>query len=186
MPRSLALLALLAGLVIAMRPAAAVAGVIMSKDEALESAFPAGVAVDPVTVFLTDAQLAQFRSEGAVAPESKLFTYYRGTRDGALVGYAVITSHVVRTMPEAFMVILTPDGTIDRVVMLAFYEPPEYQPPTRWLEQFHQRRMDGSPWRIGNDLHGLSGATLTANAIRDGLRTMLVLHKLVMRPAGAP
>jgi hypothetical protein len=174
MPRSLALLALLAGLVIAMRPAAAVAGVIMSKDEALESAFPAGVAVDP------------FRSEGAVAPESKLFTYYRGTRDGALVGYAVITSHVVRTMPEAFMVILTPDGTIDRVVMLAFYEPPEYQPPTRWLEQFHQRRMDGSPWRIGNDLHGLSGATLTANAIRDGLRTMLVLHKLVMRPAGAP
>lgn len=162
------------------------AGVLLAKDEALAAAFPAGVQVETVNVFLTDAHLEACRNEGATPPESKLFTYYRGTRDGAVVAYAVIDSHVVRTMPEAFMAVLTPDGAIDRVIMLAFYEPPEYQPPERWLQQFGQRRLDGSPWRIGNDLHGLTGATLTANALRDALRTILVLHKLVMHPPRSP
>jgi hypothetical protein len=107
-------------------------------------------------------------------------------RDGVLLGYAVIDSHIVRTLPEAFMAVLGPDGTVQRVVLLAFYEPPEYRPPERWLRQFEGRRLDTDGWRVGRDIHGISGATLTTHALRDAVRKITALHAVVMSPPRPP
>jgi Na+-translocating ferredoxin:NAD+ oxidoreductase RnfG subunit len=99
-----------------------------------------------------------------------------------VVGYAVIDTHVVRTLPEAFLVVLSPDGRLDRLLLLAFHEPPEYQAPERWLAQFEGRDTTTEGWRIGRDLHGLTGATLTAHAVADAVRKILALHAAVIRP----
>jgi hypothetical protein len=157
------------------------AGAFYAKDEALRLAFP-DAEVRSHTVFLTPEQETAVKTRTGLDLESKLFTYYEGRRGGELVGFAVIDTHIVRTLPETFMAVLTPAGAIDRVVVLAFYEPPEYAPPERWLGQFEGRVLDESPWRVGRDVHGIAGATLTAHAVRDGLRKILVLHDLVMRP----
>ena len=166
-------------------PAIARAGVFYAKDEALELAFP-DAEVRTRTVFLTPEHIAAVKARTGLDIESKLFTYYEGRRGGELVGFAVIDTHIVRTLPETFLAVLTPAGTLERVVVLAFYEPPEYAPPARWLGQFEGRGLDDSPWRLGHDVHGISGATLTAHAVRDGLRKILVLHDLVMRPQVGP
>jgi hypothetical protein len=155
--------------------------VYLAKDEALAVAFPEGTTVDKRTAFLTSAQVAELKAAG-VELDSKMFTYYRGLRGGELVGYAVMDSHVVRTLPEAFMAVLRPDGTIDRVVMLAFYEPPEYAPKANWLAQFQGRKPGAGNFRLGRDVHGVSGATLTSNAIAGGLRKIVALYGIVMRP----
>lgn len=174
------LVALVLLLVLGAAPAAS-AEVYYARDEALALAFPAGTTVEPRTAFLTDAQAAALGTDTAA---SKLFTYYRGVHDGRVIGYAVIDSHIVRTLPEAFMAVLKPDGSVDRVVMLAFYEPPEYAPAERWLEQFAGRRHHpaGDGWRVGRDVHGISGATLTANAMADAMRRIVLLYELVIRP----
>ena len=155
--------------------------VYLAKDEALATAFPAGTTVEKRTAFLTDAQVAELKRAG-VELESKMFTFYRGLLGGELVGYAVIDSHVVRTLPEAFMAVLRPDGTIERVVMLAFYEPPEYAPKENWLAQFQGRKPGEGNFRLGRDVHGITGATLTSNAIAGSLRKIAALYGLVMRP----
>jgi hypothetical protein len=160
------------------------AEVFYAKDEALALAFP-GASVVARTIVLTEEQVAVVKERAGVALESRLVTYYTGVRDGAVTGFAIIDSHVVRTLPEVFMATLTPEGAIDRVVLLAFYEPHEYLPPARWLEQFNGRGLGQDGWRLGRDLHGISGATLTAQAVRDGLRKVLALHDLVIRPAAA-
>ena len=134
---------------------------------------------------LTEDQVAAVKERTGVEVESRLLTYYTGVRDGAVIGFAIIDSHIVRTLPEVFMAMLTPQGSIDRVVLLAFYEPSEYLPPERWLQQFNGRGPGGDGWRIGRDLHGISGATLTAQAVRDGLRKIVALHDLVIRPIAA-
>ncbi len=162
---------------------AARAGVFYAKDEALALAFPEGTQVESHTAILTDAQVEACKAK-QVAVESKLFTYYTGTRDGKVVGYAVIDSHVVRTLPEAFMAVLSPDGAVDKVVMLAFYEPPEYAPPPKWLAQFDGKRLDGG-WRVGGDVHGIGGSTLTAHAMTNAVRKVILLYDLVIRPAPA-
>jgi hypothetical protein len=174
-------LAAWAAFLVLLTPGLAGAGVTYAKDEALKLAFP-DAEVRTHTVFLTPEQLAAVKERAGVDVDSKLFTYYEGRRDGELVGFAVIDTHIVRTLPETFLAVLSPDGVIARVIVLAFYEPPEYQPRPRWLAQFEHRALDGAPWRLGHDLHGISGATLTALAVRDGLRKILVLHDVVMRP----
>jgi hypothetical protein len=182
-PRFYARGACLLTLLIVAVPVRARGEVFHSKTEALALAFPADVTVRPETAFLTREQLAAVKERSGVEPDSELFTYYVGRRGDDVVGYAVIETHVVRTLPETILAVLTPDGRVDRVVLLAFHEPREYMPPERWLRQFDGRALDGQGWRLGHDIHGISGATLTADAIPRGLRKILLLHDLVMRPS---
>lgn len=159
------------------------AGALLATDEALATAFP-GASVERKTAFLTDAQVAAVRERTGRAPDSKLFAYYEARRDGRIAGWAVVATHVVRTLPEAFLVVLAPDTTVQRVLMLAFYEPPEYRPPDRWLEQFAGRSDDDAKgWRVGRGIHGLTGATLTAHAVTGGIREILAIFRQVH---GAP
>lgn len=172
----------------ALASAAAIAraGALLAKDEALARAFP-GATVEPKTVFLTDAQSEAVRAETGRAPASKLFTYYEARRDDHVVGLGVIATHVVRTLPEALLVVLTPDAKVDRVLLLAFYEPPEYRPPDRWLQQFvGRRRDDGTGWRVGRDVHGLTGATFTSNAVTGAIREILAIVAQVRPATGKP
>ena len=157
----------------------------VASDEALRLAFP-DAQVEPHTVFLSEAQVALVAERTGRPLATKLFTYHVARRAGAIVGYGVIETHVVRTLPEAFLVVLDPEGSITRVIMLAFYEPPEYRPPDRWLKQFDGRRTgDARGWRVGREIHGISGATLTAYAVTDALRRILLLFDLVVRPGAS-
>ena len=158
-------------------------GAYYSKDEALALAFPDADAIHPKSAFLTEAQAAAVAKRTGTKPESLLFSYYVGERDGQVVGYAVIDTHIVRTLPETFLAVLTPEGTVKQLILLAFYEPPEYQPSERWLAQFQGRALTGAGWRLGHDIHGISGATLTARAIPEALQKVLLLYELVMAPA---
>jgi len=161
------------------------AAALLAKDEALARAFP-GATVEMKTVFLTDAQIAAVRERTGREPASKLFTYYEARRDGHVTGWGVITTHVVRTLPEALLVALTPEMKIDRVLLLAFYEPPEYRPPDRWFEQFAGRHGDdGVGWRVGRDVDGLTGATLTSHAVTGAIREILAIVEQV-RGADTP
>lgn len=160
------------------------AEVFYAKDEALALAFPDTNAIEAETVFLTDEQVAAVRAQVGVELDSHLFTYYVARRGDAVLGYAVIDTHTVRTLPETFLVVLGPEGTISRLMLLAFYEPREYMPPQRWLTQFEGRDLTGSGWRLGHDIHGISGATLTARALPQALRKILALYRLVIQSAG--
>lgn len=176
---------LLAALSAVCAPAAADAGAFYAKDEALRLAFPDAPEVQPRTVILTDAQAVAVKDRAGVDLDSRLFTFYTARRDDQILGYGVIDTHTVRTLPETFLAVLTPDGRVDQVLLLAFYEPKEYMPPPHWLEQFKGRTLSGT-WRVGRDLHGISGASLTARAIPQALRKILALYDIAIRPPHMP
>jgi len=166
---------------VAVTAATAHAAVLLSQEEALRTVFP-GAETTVETVVLTEAEVAAVEAASGQRPDSKLFRWFTARRDGRVVGYAVIDTHVVRTLPEALLVVLSPVGRVERVLVLAFHEPPEYQAPERWLEQLEGRDAASEGWRIGRDLHGLTGATLTAHAVADAVRKVIALHAAVIRP----
>jgi Na+-translocating ferredoxin:NAD+ oxidoreductase RnfG subunit len=112
--------------------------------------------------------------------DSKLVKIYTGLREGEVLGYAVIEVHNVRTLPEAFMVVMTPEGSVRSLRLLAFHEPLDYLPTERWYEQFAHKSLE-SPLHLGGDVHGVVGATLSAQATTRGVRRALALYEVLVR-----
>ncbi len=159
------------------------ATVFLAKDEALALAFPGAARIEERVFILTDAQKAEVERQARAPLESQLWTLHVGWKGTEMLGYAVIDSHVVRTMSETFMVVINPTGTLRRVDVLAFNEPPEYLPTARWIEQFPGRRLDDD-LKLGAGVQGITGATLSAQAMTAGVRRALALFAvLVQGPA---
>ncbi len=154
--------------------------VFLSKEEALELAFPEADQVERKTFFLTEDQKERAEGLARSALDFNLFTFFVGKKGENVLGYAAIDVHVVRTFPEAFLIILGPDGRVTNTVLLAFYEPREYLPSERWLEQFPGSDLN-SDLRVGRRIHGIAGSTLTARAVTGAVRKVLALYRVLIQ-----
>jgi Na+-translocating ferredoxin:NAD+ oxidoreductase RnfG subunit len=155
--------------------------VLLSQEQALALAFP-DAKVERVSAVLTEAQEKLVVALAGSKPSSKLLAYYRATKDGVPAGTAWFESHLVRTLPEAIMVVVSPEGAVQRVEILAFREPREYMAPSKWLAQFPGRRLDGE-LALKRGIRGMSGATLTSRAVTDAVRRCLALRAVLAADA---
>ncbi len=155
------------------------ATVFYSRDEALKLAFPDADRVAPKEFFLTAAQRAAIEKEAKSPLDSDLLTVYVGYRGDHPSGYALFDTHVVRTLPETFLVVLSAEGTVTATHLLAFYEPPEYAPPDRWLAQFHGAALSDE-LRVGRGIAGITGSTLTSEAVTGGIRRALAIYAVLL------
>jgi hypothetical protein len=153
------------------------ARVLLTQEQALRLAF-GDAKVERQARFLTDAQLTRARTLAGVPVESALVTRYAATREGRPAGVAYFDTHVVRTLPETVMIVVDPEGKIARIEILSFGEPEEYLPRARWLEQFPGRGLDGE-LAIRKGVHGITGATLSAQAVTDASRRVLAVHRVL-------
>ena len=171
-------LPLFAGLLLAL--AAPTGGTVFySRDEALKLAFPDADRVAPKEYFLTAAQRAAIEKAARSSLDSDLLTVYVGYRGDRPSGYALFDTHVVRTLPETFLVVLSPAGAVTATHLLAFYEPPEYAPPDRWLEQFRGAALSDD-MRVGRGIAGITGSTLTSEAVTGGIRRALAIYAVLL------
>jgi len=156
------------------------AKVFYSQSEALELAFPNAEKVASNTFILDENQVERIESLAKSELDSKLVKIYTGMREGEVLGYALIDVHNVRTLPEAFMIVLSPAGAVRSLRVLAFHEPLEYKPTNRWYSQFDNRSIE-APLRVGGDIHGVVGATLSAHATTRGVRRALAYYEVLLQ-----
>lgn len=175
-------IALLAALSLALLTGGARAKVFYSRSEALALAFPDADHVEDRTHVLSQEHVARIESLAHGPLDSKLVRIYTGFEKGEVVGYAFIDVHTVRTLPEAFLIVLSPQGAIRTLRVLAFHEPLEYKPSDRWYNQFEDKSL-AEPLRLGGDVHGIVGATLSARATTRGVRRALALYEVVVQNA---
>jgi hypothetical protein len=166
-------------------PSAGAAEVYLSRQEALAQAFPEADRVEERTVILDDDQARAVEALARTPLESRVVKIYEGKVGDETRGYAFIDVHTVRTLPEAFLVRIAPDGRVGQLRLLAFYEPPEYAPAEAWLAQFDRRGLD-EELRLGGRIHGIAGSTLSARAVTGGVRRALALFEVLVRGAAAP
>jgi hypothetical protein len=160
--------------------AGARAEVFHTQKEALALAFPEADRVESETFVLTEEQAARIESLSRAPLESKLVKIHRGLRGGELLGYAVIDVHNVRTLPEALLVVLSAAGEVRNLRVLAFHEPLDYLPRERWYQQF-DAKTGSAPLRLGGDIHGIVGATLSARAATQGVRRALAYYDVLLQ-----
>jgi len=158
------------------------AKVYLTKDDALKKAFP-DAEIERKTLFLSDEDVKRVESLSVTKVESKILTYYIAMENGNIIGYAFFGSHIVRTKPEVYIVVINPDGSIKYVEILAFYEPEEYLPPKRWFEQFGGKVLDDNLW-TKRGISAVTGATLSANSITQEVRKTLSVFKIMILKKG--
>jgi hypothetical protein len=159
---------------------AAGATVYHARDEALKLAFPDADRVVPKDFFLTRDQRTAIETLAKSKLESDLLTVYVGHHGEQVIGYAIFDTHVVRTLPETFLVVLSPTGAVTGTYLLAFYEPPEFAPPERWLAQFHDATLNDE-LRVGRGIVGITNSTLTSEAVTGGIRRALAIHAALLK-----
>jgi hypothetical protein len=156
------------------------AKVFHSKQEALTLAFPDADKVDTRTFFLTEEQVQRIATLATTPVESKLVTVYVGQKNGEVLGYGFIETNIVRTLPETFLIVVSPTGSIQKLFVLAFYEPEEYLPAERWLRQFDQKALNPD-LQLRRDIYGIAGATLTSRAVTSGVRKVLAFFQVLFQ-----
>ena len=146
----------------------------LTREEALKLAFP-GCEIERSTAFLDkDEQKAVAKLAGGEFKSAVVYPY-RATKKGKLVGVAYFDTHRVRTLRETLMVSVAPDSSIARVELLSFAEPTDYIPRGKWYEQFKGRKLDAD-LSLKRKIHGVTGATLTAQSSTRCARRVLALH----------
>jgi hypothetical protein len=172
-----------ATLAAALAVAADAATVLVTVDEALALAFPAAT-VSRETLFLTDRQLqAAAELAGGEQPGAMVTRFVARNGDRTL-GYGYLDTHRVRTLPETLLVILTEDGLVRRVEVVAFREPLEYLPRDGWYRQFDGQGLSDD-LALKRRIRPVTGATLTASATTAAVRRVLAVHAAVCG-RGAP
>lgn len=154
------------------------AQIFYSKTEALELAFGKAT-VENLSLFPDEAQTAKIQQLAKTKLESGLFTFYVGKENGKILGYAAIESETVRTKPETVMILLTPEGGLKSITVLAFHEPPEYMPPERWFESLANRALDDMDFSKGID--GVSGATLSTRSALNSTRKVMAIYQVMVK-----
>lgn len=158
----------------------AVANVFLAQDEALARAFSNGEEVSEQTIVLSDEQRAEIEALAETKLTSNLFHYYEGRSNGEVSSYAVIDSRIMRSNLAVFMVVLSKDFTVRKVVLLAFNEPQEYMPPEAWLKRLESSAQIGEVFP-GQSIPPIAGSTLSANGLSDGVRAVRASFEVVVR-----
>ncbi len=158
------------------------AKVFASQNQALAEAFPDASRIDRQTLLLRAEQVEQIEALSGRSVDAKVVVIHVAYQGEKILGFAEIAVHVVRTQPEAMLIVLTPEGRVRSVRIIAFHEPLDYLPTDAWYAQFVGKRRDDG-LRLGREIHGVVGATLSAQAAVDGVRRMLAYWEVLLRPA---
>ena len=147
-------------------------------EEILRRVFPQAERVEKRFVYLTRDQQAEVEKRARVRAVPRLYRFYEVRRGAEVIGYGVTDTHILRTHSETLLIVLEADGRVRQVEVLAFEEPPDYQPSDRWLRRFQGRALDDRLW-LGRDVPNVTGATITATAVLRSVRTVLAVWQVI-------
>jgi electron transport complex protein RnfG len=147
-----------------------------TQQQAIAAAFPS-LQVERKSLFLTKEQAASIEKLSRTKVASRVVTYYVSRSTAGVSGVAFFDRQIVRDMPVTFMVAVKPTGEVDRIEILAFDEPDDYLPPLRWLQLYRTRRLSDD-LMIGRAIPHITGASLTSQAMNDGVRRALATFEV--------
>lgn len=152
-------------------------GQVVTREEALAAAFP-GARIRAERVFLTQEQVKQATALAGAGIPSPLIARYVADRVGKPVGRAYVDTHVVRTKKESLLILLDEDGTVRRIEVTAFLEPPEYRGSADWYGQYRGKTLHDAP-ALGRSIRPIAGASLTAQAANQAVRRVLAIDRVL-------
>ncbi len=156
---------------------------LVSVEQALAAAFPRSGAVERLTPAPTPAQRAAVLARAPVRAAARLSGVWVAHSGGVVDGIAFLDQVVGRTEYITWMCVLGADGRVRQARVLSYREPYGGEVrDERFLAQF-RGKGPGDALRVGHEIAGIAGATLSVMALAERLAFILAYHDLVLQQA---
>jgi electron transport complex protein RnfG len=161
-------------------PAVAQATQYLTVEQAQRQLFPAAERFSPTPIRVSPELRARVASEsGTQADEDP--RVWRAIRGDGILGSFIVDEVIGKHELITYAVAIDPQGVVRGIEILDYRETRggEVRDP-RWRAQFVGKGPRDA-LRLGEDIQNLSGATLSSRHITDGVRRLVVLHRLVLK-----
>ncbi len=155
------------------------AALLISPFEAMEQTFECSK-IEKKNTLLSKIEASEVEKKAKYSLKSKIFRIYRAKCDGVLKGYGILVSNIVRTKNAAILYMFHPDGKLESIQVVAFNEPLEFLPSKNWLSQFNDED-ELFTLRVGKNVSPISGATLTARNVVNGIRVAAAVLEILKK-----
>jgi len=156
------------------------AELLMTRDQALETAFPGNNSVEKIDIFLNKNQINRIEELSRAKLDSRIYIFYKFKNGDNTLGYAVLNTHLLRTKSETVMYVISSEGRLINAEILAFFEPSEYMQSDKWLMLFEYKKLDDE-LRIDRGIPNITGATLTTHAFTKSVRKVLAIFEVAVK-----
>ena len=154
---------------------------LMTLPEALRAIFPQASQIVPDTLRLTKEQIEKIETQAQIGRDFFLeqgYNVHVAQNDSAEpLGYAFEDTVKGKWGPIHYLVGIDPAGKVIKVIVLSYQERrgrPTAKP--RFLKQFIDKTVK-DPLQLRKDINGISGATVSSQAITDGVRKLLFIFE---------
>ncbi|MBC7683975.1 MAG: FMN-binding protein [Bdellovibrionales bacterium] len=178
MRRPLELATFLLPLAAAVAPAHATDYLSVSAAQALLFPTAQQFAAHPLT--LTGEQRDRIKQMAGVRQRSEEQKAWRAERDGKLLGWFLVDDVVGKHEFITYATAISPDGRVLGMEVMSYRETHGGQVrDMSWRKNFFGKTL-ASPFKLDEDVPNISGATLSSRNLLDGVKRMLVIHKLYL------
>lgn len=162
-------------------PAAyAEAKIFISIEQAQKKMFN-GQTLRQMPVLLTEEQTEKMRAASSVRQPFRGDRVWQAADGSWFIVDEVLGKHEMITYALA----VNADGSIRQIEILEYRESYGYEvADASWRDQFIGKTA-GSAFKLGADIKNISGATLSSKHITDGVKRLMVMHAMVLRPLNA-
>lgn len=163
-----------------------VAAEYLSVEQAQKSLFPEADRFDEVVLALSPAQKQQVASLAGPQPPHRSLRSWKALKGDALLGYVFVDEVVGRQDFITYAAGIDTAGRLGTLEVLAYRE--SHGGEVRgdaWRRQFHGRQSLDQ-LHFETDIKNIAGATLSCGHVTQGVRWLVALWQVTLRPASAP
>lgn len=151
--------------------------------QAQHALFPKADSFVESPVKLSSEQRDRIKALSGVRQRTDSQPVWRVLQDGHPIGWFIVDEVVGKHEFITYAAAISPDGAVQGIEVLSYRETHGGQVrDAAWRRQFAGKRLT-DPFKLDRDVVNISGATLSCRNLTDGVKRLLVLHKLVL--AGA-
>jgi Na+-translocating ferredoxin:NAD+ oxidoreductase RnfG subunit len=153
----------------------------MSVEQARALVFPAADEFVMKTLQLTPEQMQEIERLSGVPGRTARHQVWQARTKGAAIGWFFVDQVIGKHELITYALGINADGTIGQVQVIEYLENVGSQVRyPRWRDQFVGKTVE-SRLEVDSDIENISGATLSARHVTDGIRRLMFVHKAMLR-----
>ena len=156
------------------------AQLLLSPFDALKMNFNDDIKIEKKSILISKVQAQAVQERAKVKLTTKIYKTFKVTQADKLLGYGILVIQKVRTKNSAVLSIITPEGMLKGIEIIAFNEPPEYIPSKIWVDKFKDVKLDET-LKLGKKIPNISGATFSARSATDASRIALAIYEIIIK-----